>query len=109
MRLQAGFVDHPEVFPQATVCALRANAIHKSRAGGIATQATAVALRTGWPNAPFEKTIKAAVHGSTHDGLDAFMCAWVAALDPNERVALGCPPHDVIWVPAVDASILAPV
>ena len=91
-----------EVFPQATVCVLGANAIHKSRADGLAAQAKAVALRTAWPDLPFEKTIKAAVHGSAHDGLDAYMSAWVAALDPHERVALGCPPDDVIWVPAID-------
>jgi hypothetical protein len=93
-----------EVFPQATVCVLGANAIHKSRMGGIAAQSMAVALRTGWPNPPFEEAIKAAVYGSVHDGLDAYMSAWVAALEPIERVALGCPPDDVIWVPAVDGD-----
>jgi Protein of unknown function (DUF429) len=96
-----------EVFPQATVCSLGANTIHNSRAGGIAAQATAVAHHTGWPTAPVQQVIKAAVHGPAHDGLDAYLSAWVAALDPLERVPLGHPPNDVIWIPAVSAG--APV
>lgn len=96
-----------EVFPQATVCALGANAIHKSRVGGVAAQATAVARCTGWPTPPFDEVIKAAVHGPAHDGLDAYLSAWVAALEPPERVALGQPPNDVIWIPAVGAAVLA--
>jgi hypothetical protein len=90
-----------EVFPQATVCSLGANAIHKSRSGGVAAQATAIARYTGWPTLPFERAIKAAVLGPAHDGLDAYLSAWVAALDPAERVPLGQPPNDVIWIPAV--------
>jgi hypothetical protein len=93
-----------EVFPQATVCSLGANAIHKGRAGGVAAQATAVAHRTGWPTVPVQQVIKSAVHGPAHDGLDAYLSAWVAALDPPERVPLGRRPNDVIWIPAIGAG-----
>lgn len=82
---------------------LGANAIHKSRPGGVAAQLAAIARRTGWPNPPVEKALKGVVNGPLHDGLDAYM-SWVAALHLHERVALGQPPNDVIWVPCVERT-----
>jgi hypothetical protein len=91
--------DCLEVFPQATVCVLGANAVHKSQRGGVDAQLAAVAQYTGWPKPPHEASLKTIVHGPAHDGLDAYMAAWVAALEINERVAFGEPPGDAIWVP----------
>lgn len=93
--------DCLEVFPQATVCVLGANAIHKTQRGGVEAQLAAVAQHTGWPKPPREASLKTVVHGPAHDGLDAYMSAWVAALEISERVAFGQPPGDVIWVPAI--------
>lgn len=90
-----------EVFPQATVCVLGANALHKSRPGGVRAQLVAVARYTGWPDPPIEEALKNVVSGPAHDGLDAYMSAWVAALDPHERIPLGQPPNDAIWVPSL--------
>jgi hypothetical protein len=39
-----------------------------------------------------------------HNALDAYVSAWVAALDPHERSAFGSPPDDVIWVLRVPTS-----
>jgi hypothetical protein len=93
--------DCLEVFPQATVCVLGANALHKSRRGGVDAQLAAVAQLTGWPKPPHEAALKTVVHGPAHDGLDAYMSAWVAALEINERLAFGQPPGGAIWVPAL--------
>lgn len=41
--------------------------------------------------------------GPQHDALDAYLSAWVAALDEKQRIALGDPPDDVIWVPRSDS------
>ena len=94
--------DCLEVFPQATVCVLGANAIHKSQRGGVDAQLAAVAQFTGWPKPPHQAALKTVVHGPAHDGLDAYLSAWVAALETNERFAFGQPPGDAIWVPAVE-------
>jgi hypothetical protein len=88
-----------EVFPQATVFLLGASSTHKSKAGGVVAQLQAVARRTGWPEQPGDRSFRGLVHGPAHDGLDAYMSAWVAALPPEQRTALGAPPTDVIWVP----------
>jgi len=89
-----------EVFPQATARILGASSTHKSQAGGLAAQLRAVARFTGWPESPNVQSFQAAVHGPAHDGLDAYLSAWVAALEPNQRTGLGVPPSDVIWVPS---------
>lgn len=88
-----------EVFPQATVFVLGASATHKSEPGGIAAQLKAITSVTGWPDPPNERSLKAVVHGPVHDGLDAYMSAWVAALGVQQRTGLGMPTTDVIWVP----------
>lgn len=97
--------DCLEVFPQATVCVLGANALHKSQRGGVDAQLAVVAQFTGWPKPPREAALKTVAHGPAHDGLDAYMSAWVAALEIGERVAFGQPPDDAIWVPALGTLV----
>lgn len=89
-----------EVFPQATAFVLGAGAIHKSKPGGVEAQLTAAARHTGWPTSFSNTVFRGVVHGPAHDGLDAYLAAWVAALRPADRIALGSSPNDVIWVPA---------
>ena len=93
-----------EVFPQAIVCAMGASATHKSKPGGVFAQLVAVARLIGWPNPPAESLLKTVAYGPTHDGLDAYLAAWVAGLRPEQRTALGAPPDDVIWVPSLGAK-----
>lgn len=90
-----------EVFPQATVAILGASAVHKTKVQGFVAQQTAVARRTGWPDPEqvLANPFRGFVWGPPHDGLDAYTAAWIAALEPAERQALGEPPHDAIWVP----------
>jgi hypothetical protein len=89
-----------EVFPQAIIRALGAGTTHKSKPGGVTTQLTAVARLTGWPSSPSESAIRTIAYGLAHDCLDAYLAAWVAGLRPDQRRALGDPPHDVIWMPS---------
>ena len=89
-----------EVFPQAIAHAIGAADTHKSKADGVAAQLAAASMHTGWPTAAqggpsFEDICS----GASHDRLDAYLSAWVASLDEPERLALGDPPGDVIWVP----------
>jgi hypothetical protein len=95
-----------EVFPQATAVVLGASTVHKSAPQGLAAQVTAVSRNTGWPTGDESggNPFRGFVWGPAHDGLDAYMAAWVAALEPTEREALGSPPDDVIWVPTIRAS-----
>jgi hypothetical protein len=77
--------------------------IHKAKAGGVLTQLQFVSNRTGWPDASIREpleALKAVVPAPPHDGLDAYSSAWVAALDPRSRIALGNAPKDAIWVPS---------
>lgn len=92
-----------EVFPQATVRAIGSGVVHKSRAGAVEDQLRAAAAFTGWPNPAQGESLHACVWGSAHDQLDAYLSAWVAALDDRQRVALGTPPQDAIWVPRTSA------
>ena len=94
-----------EVFPQATSSVLGASARHKRTTAGVVAQLTAAAKHTGWPNPVETSALRGIVHGPPHDGLDAYLAAWVAALERSERIALGEPPNDVIWVPAVGAAV----
>lgn len=94
-----------EIFPQAIVCVLGASATHKSKPGGVLTQLAAVARLTGWPSPPTESALRTIAHGPTHDGLDAYLAAWVAGLRPDQRSALGAPPDDVIWIPSLAAGV----
>jgi hypothetical protein len=94
--------DCVEVYPQATVRELGVGSLHKFKAGGVDTQLVAVSANTGWPdNLPGEAKLEEIAWGSTHDQLDAYLAAWVAALEETERVPFGVPPDDVIWVPRV--------
>lgn len=90
-----------EVYPQATVRALDAGGTHKSESGAVKVQAQAVARHTGWPN-PEGPPLRSISWARAHDCLDAYLSAWVAALDEADRTPLGDPPDDVIWVPKVD-------
>jgi hypothetical protein len=88
-----------EVFPQATIFGLGANRRHKSKKDGVALQLAAVAKRTLWPNPSLGESLKSVVRAPAHDGLDAYLSAWVAALGPENRACYGEPPNDAIWVP----------
>lgn len=90
-----------EVYPFAIVRALLPTCEHKSTEEGYRDQLVAVAARTGWEPRDLEARLKAAVPGSRHDRLDAFMAAWVASLPLQERRPLGDAHRsdDAIWVP----------
>lgn len=89
-----------EVFPQAIVRALGTGQVHKSQAGAVEAQLAEAARYTGWPSEDEDFTDIA--FAPSHDRLDAYLSAWVAALPESERVALGVPPDDVIWIPKID-------
>lgn len=93
-----------EVYPQATASFLGASAIHKSKPGGVEAQLSAAAQYTGWPTCYRKDVFRGKVHGPAHDGLDAYLAAWVAALPAARRRALGVAPYDAIWVPLLDAG-----
>lgn len=89
-----------EVYPQATVQQLGVHAEHKSAVGAAARQLAGAAKHTGWPNNnPADFSWNEIAFGPPHDRLDAYLSAWVAALDESDRIPLGVPPDDVIWVP----------
>lgn len=91
--------DCLEVYPQAIAAILGATEIHKSHRDGVLRQFAAAARYTGWPISPEMANLDHVCYGSSHDRLDAYLSAWVASLDVRDRSAIGCPPHDVIWVP----------
>lgn len=96
----SGLAECLEVFPQATVRVLGSGEVHKSRAGAVEAQFQAVARHTGWPGVHREDPSPRSICRSPrHDALDAYLSAWVAALDEKDRVAYGEPPEDAIWVP----------
>lgn len=89
-----------EVYPQAIAWALGASGVHKNREGGVRAQLRAAARHTHWPQDPSDASaLKAIAWAPLHDCLDAYLAAWVAALDETGRRALGEAPADVIWVP----------
>jgi len=90
-----------EVYPFSIVRELLPACEHKSTEKGYRDQLHAVAARTGWEPQSLEARLKAAVPGSRHDRLDAFMAAWVASLPLQARRAFGDAqrPDDSIWVP----------
>ncbi len=91
-----------EVFPNATVQVLGAAQRTKFQKDGLEAQLAAARVHTGWPNgSEDEPTLRDIAYGSSHDKLDAYLCAWVASLEEEEREAFGDPPDDVIWVPRV--------
>ena len=91
--------------PQATAVVLGAAGVAKAKPGGVKAQLTAAAKHTGWPESCEDKSFRSFVWGPAHDGLDAYLAAWVAALHPGDRTALGSTPDDVIWVPAIGAAV----
>ena len=89
-----------EVYPQATVKALKSGDIHKSKKEGFEAQITAVAQYTGWSNKNELKSyLMKSGYGKRDDKLDAYLSAWVASLDESDRIPLGMRPNDVIWIP----------
>ncbi len=97
-----------EVFPQATVRAIGTGEVHKFKREGLDTQITAAARCTGWLSVDeFDVNLNLSGYGDRHDKLDAYLSAWVASLDENERIGKGNPPHDVIWVPRSDAAVVS--
>jgi hypothetical protein len=95
-----------EVFPQATVRAIGVGEIHKSKAGAVESQLSQAAKYTGWPSdSDDEVSFDEIGFGSGHDRLDAYLSAWVAALPESQRVPLGHPPDDVIWVPKLENAL----
>ena len=83
-----------EVYPQATVRQLGVGNVHKFKQGGVATQLAAASAYTGWPRGQLdEPTINEIAWAPSHDQLDAYLAAWVAALDESDRFPFGAPPH----------------
>lgn len=73
-----------EVFPQATVKLMGVSGIYKMKQGGADAQLSAVSRYTGWPAADMtDDPLKGIAFGPRHDALDAYLSAWVAALDEN--------------------------
>lgn len=93
-----------EIFPQAIAALLDVHHIHKSQQNGVIKQLTAVARRTQWPVKADVTSLVDIGYGSLHDRLDAYMAAWMAALDNGDRMAIGQAPHDVIWVPRLEGK-----
>jgi hypothetical protein len=100
-----------EVYPQATMRVLGAASIHKRKSDGVREQMRAVAQYTGWPE-PFTEqypsAIKRLIRAPLHDAVDAYACAWIAALERENRTPLGLPPNDVIWVPNISPGRTEP-
>jgi hypothetical protein len=91
-----------EVFPQATARVVGSGQVHKFKAGGVAAQLATVARHTGWPTGDKAETRFGEIaFAPAHDRLDAYLSAWVAALEEQDRIAFGKPPDDVIWAPRI--------
>ena len=89
-----------EVFPQATARVLGAGSVHKGKVGGVEAQLAEAARDTGWPaNKAADPDFSDIGFGPAHDRLDAYLSAWVAALEEGDRIPFGKPPGDVIWTP----------
>lgn len=97
-----------EVFPQATARVLGAGQVHKSKAHGVRAQLASASRHTGWPSVDLgDPDFSDIAFGPAHDRLDAYLSAWVAALDEDDRFAFGAPPDDVIWTPRLGAPQFA--
>ena len=93
-----------KVFPQAIARELGVGGVHKSKREGVTAQIRSAARYTGWPAGAQEEAILSKIAWAPrHDCLDAYLSAWVAALEEHERVPYGIPPGDVIWVPKCGA------
>jgi len=97
-----------EVFPQAIARAIEAGDVHKSRVGAAVAQLAVAARYTGWPTLQSDSSLDTIAWGAAHDQVDAYLSAWIAGLEENDRAPLGAPPDDVIWVPKVSASFQVP-
>lgn len=96
-----------EVFPQATARVVGAGSVHKLKAQGVEEQLRETARYTGWPTFDDRGPLFGEIaFCPAHDRLDAYLSAWVAALEPGERRAFGEPPDDVIWTPRVNDALL---
>ena len=97
-----------EVFPQAITHALGANTTHKKHSVGAFTQLAAAAKHTGWPGSSnavkMAKELADIGFGQRHDRIDAYLSAWVASLEEQDREALGRSPDDVIWIPRLRSA-----
>lgn len=93
-----------EVFPQAIVSTLGANGIHKTKGDGLLKQLATAAVFTGWPKSPKESCLREIGYGLNHDNFDAYLAAWVASLEIEDREAIGHPPNDAIWIPRLTAK-----
>src|SRR5688572_9399479 len=87
-----------EVYPQATVKRLDSKAPHKSRSGEVVRQLALACAQTGWTPTASGHSLGSVAFGSADDKCDAYLAAWVASLDEGDRVALGSPPDDAIWI-----------
>jgi len=93
-----------EVFPHAIAVTLDSAKIHKSKSDGLLCQLSAAARFTGWPEIVRKSSLIDIAYGSLHDRLDAYLSAWVASLNDNQREPIGTPPNDVIWVPIIKSA-----
>ncbi|MCG2820575.1 MAG: DUF429 domain-containing protein, partial [Candidatus Atribacteria bacterium] len=93
-----------EVYPQAISRTLGSAAIHKSKKEGLIKQLSATSIFTGWPETVSKSCLKDIGYGSFHDKLDAYLSAWVASLNRDQREAIGSPPKDVIWIPLIKSA-----
>jgi hypothetical protein len=64
----------------------------------------AIALSRNWPPDSDVSSLLGIGYGSFHDRLDAYLSAWVASLDDCDRLALGKPPNDAIWIPRLTSD-----
>jgi len=93
-----------EVYPQATVRVIGSGERNKRSAAGVLEQLTAAAAHTGWPDPVSLEPLRAVAFGKADDCLDAYLSAWVAALEESDREPLGKPPLDAIWIPRFGAA-----
>lgn len=92
-----------ETYPQAIVHALNCSAIHKSKKDGYAAQLESTAKATHFSSSKdLQTSLDKMGFGSRDDKLDAFLSAWVASLETNERKTYGKQPSDSIVVPNME-------
>lgn len=91
-----------EVYPQAIVRTMGCNGAHKSERIGLDSQIEKFAEIHGETKVEVDSWIDRLGFGSRHDKFDALLSAWVSSLSTEERIALGCPPNDVIWIPKME-------
>lgn len=91
-----------ETYPQAIVHVLKCASSHKSTSQGLQSQLDEAAKLLNVTATDLRAKLLTMGFGSTHDRLDAFLSAWVASLNEDDRTAFGAPPHDAIWVPKME-------